>query len=119
MAGKRLPLILIPRFSTYAGAGDYATLGMSVTPFEEAVVNVWRGPLLGTGAFINVTFEESADQDEWTQCVGGETFAPNEGVETQKTCTLGKEWFRIRVTLAGVGVVCMSYATGFLIRRQT
>ena len=69
MAGELVPLVLIPRYTTYAGAETFTTIGMEVTDYEKALVNVWRGPLAGGGAVV-FTFEESTDGTTWSTCTG-------------------------------------------------
>ena len=121
MAGELVPLVLIPRFSTYAGEANYfSTIAMDVTEFQTAIVNVWRGPMVasgGTPAF-KVTFQESTDQDSWSTC--GSTSADTavaEDTETQFNADLKKRWFRMRVLLEGTNPVATAWAVGFLEER--
>jgi len=48
MAGELVPLVLLPRYSSYVGASTFTTIGMEVTDYANAIVNVWRGKLIGT-----------------------------------------------------------------------
>lgn len=123
MAGELVPLVLVPRFSTYSGASQYfSTIALDVTEFQNAIVNVWRGPMVfsgGTPAF-KVTFQESTDQDSWSTC--GNTTADTsvaEDTETQFTPELKKRWFRMRVLLEGTNPVATAWAVGFLEERTT
>ena len=123
--GELVPLVLLPRYSMYAGltsAGTgphyFSTIGMDVTEYQTAIVNVWRGKLIGTGPGVTFTLEESSDQTTWTTCGGtSANFDPTENAETQYTAALTKRWFRIRVTLASADTVVTCWAVGFLEQR--
>jgi hypothetical protein len=117
MAGELVPLVLIPRYATFAGDGTFTTIAMEVTEYTGALVNVWRGKLLGTTPTVSFVFEESTDQVSWTDCTGGGAADPGEGLEAQYTPTLRKRWFRIKVTLTGTDPVVTCWAVGFLERR--
>jgi len=121
MAGELVPLVLLPRHSTYAGATDFTTIAMEVTDYEQAIVNLWRGPLLGTAPTFAATLQESTDQQNWSDCSGTNTSAydPGSGTEGQMTATLKKRWFRIKVTLAGTSPVASCWALGFLQMRES
>jgi hypothetical protein len=110
----------LPRYSAYSGAGDFTTIGMEVTDYEQAIVNVWRGPLIGTTPTFGVTLEESTDQQTWTTCAGTMGGSdPGSGFEAQLTATLKKRWFRIKVTLGGTNPVATCWALGFLMLRES
>jgi hypothetical protein len=93
---------------------------MEVTDYEQAIVNVFRGPLIGTAPTFGVTLEESTDQQTWTTCTGTTpNYDPGSGLEGQQTATLKKRWFRIKVTLAGTSPVVTCWALGFLMLRES
>ncbi len=126
MAGELVPLVLLPRYTTYAGkvgSDFFTTIAMDVTQYESAIVNVWRGKIVGTAGSpaIIVKFEESTDQVSWTECDGspdGTTITyPAENVEIQYTLTLKKRWFRIKVQLGDATNVVSCWAVGFLEER--
>jgi hypothetical protein len=118
MTGKRIPLILIPRYTSYVGVGDFYTAAMDVSAFESSVVHVWRGELIGDSPTISLAIEESHDQDTWAACSGGSAFDPGEKTEVTKEVTLTKRFLRIAVTLGGsnTGATCLAY--GYLNARQ-
>ena len=101
MTGKRIPLVLIPRYTSYIGDGEFATAAMEVSAAESAVVHVWRSRLIGTSPTVLVAFEESTDQEDWTTCTGGTSFDPGERTETSKSQTRTKRYLRVGVTLGG------------------
>lgn len=123
MAGELVPLVLIPRYTTYSGTptDDFTTIGLDVTQYSEAIVNVFLSDLVGTAGTVTMFFEESTDQNSWTECTGtgpsGESLSEN--TEAQYTATLAKRWFRVRVVLPNANNVATLWATGFLERRLT
>ena len=119
MAGELVPLVLLPRFSTYAGDGTFTTIAMDVTEFQKAIVNVWRGKLLGTSTNFQIKFEESTDQDSWTTCTNGAGGDPGADTEAQYTPELNKRWFRAVITTTGTDPVVTCWGVGFLELRQT
>ena len=118
MAGTLVPLVLIPRYSSYVGAQTFTTIGMDVSNYSTAIVNVWRGPLTGTSPTFVVSFEESTDQDSWSACVGGGGGDPGTDTEVQYTPTLGKRWFRATIVLAGTDPAATGWGIGFLELRE-
>ena len=119
MAGELVPLVLLPRYSSFIGAHVFTTIGMEVSNYSKAIVNVWRGNLTGSGPTFDVKFEESVDQNNWTTCSGGGGGDPGADTETQYSPLLSKRWFRIKVTLAGTGPACSAWAIGFLEMRES
>jgi hypothetical protein len=119
MAGELVPLVLIPRYTSYTGDNTFTTIGMDVSEYQGAIVNVWRGKLLGTTPGYAASFEESTDQDSWTICAGGNGGDPGEDTEAQYTPTLTKRWFRIKLVLTGTGPIVTTWAIGFLEMRQS
>lgn len=122
MAGNLVPLVLIPRYSCYSGAHTFRTIAMDVTPYVNAIVNVWRSALTGTATPTwTLVFEESTDQVDWSTCTGGPVGnnTPAAATETQYTLSLKKRWFRVSITLAGTDVVATCWAVGFLEERES
>jgi hypothetical protein len=128
MAGQQVPLVLLPRYTTFAGvpstgAGtigvDYfSTIAMDVTQYQSAVLNVWRGKIIGSGTTPKFNFQESTDQVNWSQCAGVSADRdPGENKEAQYEAALGKRWFRITVKLDNQSDVLSCWAVGFLVQR--
>jgi hypothetical protein len=111
MAGELVPLVLIPRYTTFTGAHAFTTIAMEVTDYQKAIVNVWRGTLTGGGAYA-ISFEESTDQVRWTVCTSGGASDPGADAEAQYTPDITKRWFRCTLVLT-------SWAVGFLELRQS
>jgi hypothetical protein len=119
MAGELVPLVLIPRFSSYIGANTFVTVGMDVSDYEKAIVNVWRGNMTGTAPTFAISFEESTDQDSWSTCASGTGGDPGANAEAQYTPTLGKRWFRAKLILGGTQPAATCWAVGFLEQRES
>ena len=118
MVGKRFPLVMVPRFSTYIGSGEFASLGIDVSKFVEARVHVWRGEMSGTGILaLTVKFEESTDRVVWFDCDGGAPLAIPEDDETSFDLTLSRQYLRIVPTVAGTDPAVTLYAVGHLNQR--
>ena len=123
MAGELTPLVLLPRYTTYAGASDFVTIAMDVSDYQKAIINLWRGILLGGSPTITFSCEESTDQVFWTPCAGTNVtaFDPGQADEKQATATLAKRWFRLKVALTGSspGPAATCWAVGFLEQRES
>jgi hypothetical protein len=120
MAGELVPLVMLPRYSSYNGAGDFTTIGMEVTDYTSAILNVWRGPFNGSGT-VAFSCEESTDQTNWTTCSGTNVagYDPGQNNEGQAVATLKKRWFRVKVAVAGTGAIGVTcWAIGFLEQRE-
>src|SRR5262245_46006552 len=118
MAGNLVPLVLLPRYTTYAGASTYTTIAMDVADYEKAIVSFWQGPNV-TFISLNIDFQESTDQVTWTSCTGGPYTAPGASSETQFQPSLTKRWFRISVALGGANQITTCWCVGFLMLRES
>ena len=119
MAGELVPLVMLPRYSTYAGATTFYTIAMDVTEYSAAIINYWRGPGPASGE-VDLYFEESTDSILWSDCTGA-TNPVNQTADTedQYTLMLRKRWFRIRIVLSGSSPIVSCWAVGFLERRES
>ncbi len=119
MAGELVPLVLLPRYSTFNGSETFTTIGMEVTDYTQTILNVWRGPVLNGGS-IAFTFQESTDQDSWTTCSGTTaSWDPGASTEAQVTAELKKRWFRVKVLVGGTNPGVSCWALGFLEMRES
>lgn len=126
MPGVLVPLVLLARYTTYAGrpsAGTVtvSTIAMDVTEYSKAILNIWRGKIVGTETGtppVKFTLQESSDQVNWTTCTGTTAnFDPGENTEAQYAAELNKRWFRITVELGAANNVLTCWAVGFLEQR--
>lgn len=121
--GELVPVVMLPRFTSYVGPSMYATVPMRVEQFEFANVIFWRGPLVGGAAStpFQAYFEESHDAVTWTatnSSVSQPVTAVNQSDPVMLTFL--KRWFRVRVDLRAdaQGVVAISlWMVGALSRR--
>lgn len=118
MAGELQPLVMLPRYSTFAGEDTYYTIAMDVTEFQAAILNVWRGKNNGTSPTFTASCEESVDQVNWTACANGSTGSMGQSSEVQVTATITKRWFRLKIVMGGTNPVITCWAVGFLEQRQ-
>jgi hypothetical protein len=122
MIGELVPLVMIPRFTSYIGEGEYATIPLDVSGYAKATLEFWRGDLQAkqTGADFKAHFEEASEADaaEWTALV-----TPIESVKTNSlvAVSFSRRFFRIRIELGNsdtgglVAITC--WAAGSLERR--
>ena len=123
MIGALIPMVVLPRFTSYVGAGSFTMEPMPVVTFDKGQVLFWRGPLVGGAASdpFRAYFEESHDAVIWSEAAT----TPSQPVTTADTSGtfsihFKKRWFRIRVELAAnaSGVVAISlWMVGELERR--
>lgn len=128
MLPEQVPVVLVPRSTTLAGAiggsDGFTTVALDVTAFSRAVVTVWRGVVIGdppppmTDPF-EIVFEESTDRVTWATCAGSPVIQPVENVQLGCTVTLAKRWFRVRIVLAQANNVASCWVAGFLEKRMT
>jgi hypothetical protein len=118
MAGTLVPVVLIPRYTTYSGATTFETVGMDVSEYSKGLLSFWRssGANLST---ITIDYQESTDQLTWTTCSGGPFADPGADSEIQHLPELTKRWFRIVVTLTGTGATATCWCVGFLEQRES
>ena len=118
MAGVLVPLVLLPRYTTFSGPTTFVTVAMDASDYEKAIVDLWRSAGANLGTFA-VTFEESTDQNTWTVCTGGPYADPGANNQRQFQPELTKRWFRIAITLTGSNCVVTTWCVGFLMMRET
>lgn len=122
MAGELTPLVMLPRYTTYAGERSFTTIPMDVTEYSKVYLNVWRGPIVNAGGTpkFRITLEESTDQATWATVSGttaGEEIADD--VEEQIIGDLRRRWFRVKVALEGTMPIATCWAVGFLEGRES
>jgi hypothetical protein len=125
MAGTLVPVVMFPRYSSFAGRNLYTTIPIDVTDYSRAILTCWRGPLKEpVDAGMSFGCEESSDQETWVGCAGTNTsFDPGDGTEGVADATLKRRWFRLVLNLSSdaphqnlLDVTC--WAVGHLERRE-
>jgi len=136
MAGELVPLVLLPRYTTLAGkAGDFATSAVDTTPYERALVTLWRGKIIGTVGppppvpppwDFGFWLECSTDQVSWypmqpqpTPWDGTPTdgWVLVENTQKQASVELPRRWLRYRVRLLNDDNIVSCWAVGHLLKR--
>ena len=122
----QIPVVMIPRYTTFAGTGMFTTVAMDVLRFGAARMDVWRGKLVtATPASASAEFmlEESSDAQSWQPCEGNPTpVDPGEEAEASIGVTLRQRWFRVIFLVdstASEEPVVTAYAAGVVARRET
>lgn len=111
-------IVFAPRFTTLIGAKEFETLPIDVSGFTGAQFQVWRGPIRTTtpgGEQFSVEFEESLDTETWV--LGPSTPQPFVITENDVhffSYNFRLRWFRLKMTLAGVGPMVSMWAEGLL-----
>lgn len=126
MIGQQIPLILVPRYTSYMGAGDYLSAPIDVTPYSEGSVTVWRGELLGGGPpppsfkfYVQVSTDAKAWSD-WPLHVQGSNDYVDPGTDATILAPFpcDRRWIRARVVLGGGSSPAVScWAAGFVVQR--
>lgn len=108
MRGAIVPVVMLPRFTSYVGAGSYTTPPLAVEAYAKGVLTFWRGKLVGgaaTDPFL-AYLEVSHDASVWVPTLFFSTVNTSDTLPTP----FPRRWFRVRVELLGDanGVVGLS-----------
>lgn len=117
MSGVMVPLVLVPRYTTYAGPADFTTIGVDVTEYSEASIAVWRGNLAGAPGTFALNFQGSLDQKTWGNLLGSDQ-DPGALTEVLYEFQLKLPYLRMILKLTGTDAVVTAYACGYLRARQ-
>ncbi len=101
-------IVLLPRFTTFAGARTFYTEPLNVREFAYANVAVWRGTGIGTSPTFLMQMQESPDVKIWTS--NGVSYSG--GGETNQSHSFGLDWIRLAVTLAGTDPAFSCWSAG-------
>ena len=114
MSGQRVPLVMVPRYTSYVGPNEFTTVPLDVSEYAKAVLTLWRGELVGDdGSTISAVFETSQDAKEWSPAHVAIESAPGSDILDFE---LEDRWLRFRIVLVTpgheVGITC--WAAGSL-----
>lgn len=126
MKGELVPLLMLPRFTSYVGPATYSTNPLDVSEYARANLEFWRGELAGsqvspTPSTFTAHFEGASEPDPaggaWSAIVTAITSVNTYGIVE---LPLNRRFFRIRIVLtatpAGLcAITC--WAAGNLERR--
>lgn len=107
MQGETVPVVLIQRFTSYAGEWDYDTAPLDVTEFDRLVARFQRATPSDP---VTVTFQDSHD------CVTWFDLDDTDDAEADIRVNLTRRWLRVVVSV-GAGQVVTCWCSGTLRRR--
>ena len=113
-----VPVVLVGRFTTFAGADSFETVPIAVSEFSEIDLTVWRGVLEDAGDQFTFEIQESMDQENWTQ-IGIVT--PSGAGQVSLSADLSRSYLKAIVKLASPGggfPVITAWVAGFLLKRR-
>lgn len=117
MAGKAtVPVVMVGRYTTFAGASEFETLPIHVVGYETIEIHVWRGRMVADTSFA-FRLEESLDQQTWNTLA---TMNPATETEESYTGSLSSPWLRAVIALSttsGAYPTATCYAVGLLVKR--
>lgn len=116
MAERTEKLILIPRYSTFAGAGDYWMKPIPARRYATAIVAAWRSAGVGASVLASVAIEQSTDLQNWYSC--GSSLSPSAGSETDGSFDFTADWFRVKVTIGGTDPLVTLWSVGDFVVRE-
>ena len=105
--------VLLPRYTSFAGATTFACAPINARAFPLASLTLWRG---GGVAVDDVDFvlEGSQDLQEWEELVA---VTPDDDDETLRDVELDREWIRLTVTVNGTDPTVCAWALGEFVKR--
>ena len=110
MAGKRTtPVVLLGRYTTFAGNGTFYTLPINVVAFGSFEIFAWRGEM-ELGDSFTLTIEESLDQKNWTSVIAAD---PGAQQEARLAADITQPWLRARVDKDTGAITCYAYGNLF------
>lgn len=113
MKGPLVPLVMIPRFTSYVGAGTFDTAPLDVERYARFVLRVWRGTALGTSPAVTIRFQASHDGITWFDLATVSGFNAEGTVDE----AIAWRWLRARVELTGTDPAFSCWAAGVLEER--
>jgi len=93
-------LVLFPRFTTLVGAGDFSSVPLDCSAYGSAQIELWRGPLIGSGTQFRGYLEESLDGVNWQPpAASAQAHDPGSGLSIVLSHIFSLRWFRVRIGL--------------------
>lgn len=118
MVGELVPLVLIPRFTSYFGTTEYATVPLDLSAFAGGGVTLWRGKMIGSGTGFAMYTENSHDCVKWFgyPLAAGVPVPWQPGADSSMDVglDLSRRWFRVRIVLTGTGPAVTCWCAGML-----
>lgn len=113
MSGEAVPLVLIPRYTSYVGDNTFTTVPLRVSEYAKAHITLWRGRL--NFETFSAEFQVSHDTYQWQNALSPPTTITTVDTVDNWDIDLNHRWFRIKIVLSGDAITC--WATGLLEKR--
>ena len=119
MAGRNVPVVLVPRYTGYVGDGQYYSQFIPVSAYSRITIDFWHGVLIGTGPpTVAINFRESNSLSGGQDCGGGPWVVPAAPGESTYRADLTMAWFQFGVILGGTNAGVTCWAQGFFELRE-
>jgi len=103
-------ILLLPRFTSFAGSGPFYTAPMNVRAYRKAILDAWSGQGIGADtSTATITAEESTDLGVWTDVV-----TSDDGIGVD----FSMEWMRLKIVLTGANPANTVWAVGNFVLRE-
>lgn len=110
-------IILLPRYTAFAGATTFTGAPIWVRPYAQLILSLWRGSGLGSDAALQLQLHQSPDLESWSTL--GSPIAPSANQETTQPFSLGADWIKFRVDVTGSDPGITSWAVADLVPRHS
>lgn len=102
MQGPLAPVVMLPRYSSFLGAGTYTTVPVNAEAYAKVTLTLWRGRMPGTDPTFEASFQDSHDGVEWRD-LNGSPVDPGDETATTVRYDLERRWFRVKVAIDATG----------------
>lgn len=93
-------VILLPRYTSFAGPGTFLSAAINVREFEKVDASFWRGNEIGSLLVLTVILQQSPNLEDWTTLA---TFITDPDQENVQGADLTMDWLRMLVEIQGGG----------------
>ena len=105
-------VLLLPRYTSFVGAGTRLTQPMNVRAYASAIVTFTFVAGLGAGPTVLISLQESPDLEIWTDV--GDTLAHG----TPESRTFKFEWIRLKLVISGTDPAFTCWCVGDFVLRE-
>lgn len=112
--GPLTTVVLLPRYTSFLGAGEFTTAPLHCDRFSGGRLTVWRGPM-GGGTTYGLSVEESQDAETWVDAIvspHSSPVDPGAGDSLTFDIQMSLKWLRVKVELTGTDPAVSTWLTG-------
>lgn len=110
-------VLLLPRFSSFVGAGPFYTAPMNIRTYQKAFITGWRGTGVGPSpGTATITIQESTDLGVWID--NAVAIGPPVNSEVTQEVVFSLEWMRLKIDLTGSFAAMTMWAVGNFVARE-